>query len=225
MSVKVNKTVEKPEIQNAKGYQDIILAYQGAGVQVVVPLTDPINTSGLVRQCGYANANSCGWTYSFSDFAHDGETALTLFNDEWGRKHVRGLSGGCYPNAPAEQINNPAKCSSMGIAKAQFESVKGAGAWTAQQNDADGTSVGYNSAAGYQWMFFKKAMIDQGTEVTRSRFMAAINRYNGYRDLITGPITYKNSPNYAHGADLMTMWEAQAGNKYKMLSDGMVAGF
>ncbi|HEV7887864.1 MAG TPA: ABC transporter substrate-binding protein [Acidimicrobiales bacterium] len=225
MSVKVNKTVQKPEDQAPQGYQSLILAYKDKGVEVVVPMTDPINTAAFVRECGYAAANSCPWTYSFSNFAHEGETALTLFNDEWGRKKVRGLAGACYPNAPDAQINNPAKCSNMKAAKEQFEAVKGPGEWTKQQNDTYGTSVGYNSAAGYQWMFFKKAMIDQGTEVTRERFLAAVNRYNGYADLITGPITYKGSSNYAHGAEKMAVFEAQTSNKYKMITDGMVVGF
>lgn len=223
MSVKINREVRKPEDQAPRGYGTIIVDYRNAGVEVVVPLTDPINTSGLVRECGYAQANTCPWTYAFSNFAHDGETALTLFNDEWGRKKVRGLSAGCYPLAP--QIADANKCSQMQAAKTQFEAIKGAGAWTAQQNDGWGSSIGYNSAAGYQWLFFKKAMTDQGSEVTRERLVAAIMRYNGYRDLITGPITYKGSSNYAHGYELMTVWEAGPSNKYRMISDGMVSGF
>ena len=224
MSVKVNKLVQKPEDQAPRGYSEMIVAYRNEGVEVVVPLTDPINTSQFIRECGYAQANTCPWTYAFSNFAHDGETALTLFNDEWGRKKVRGLSAGCFPLAP--QIADPNKCSQMQAAKDQFNAVKNnPNAWTSQQNDNWGSSVGYNSAAGYQWMFFKKAMIDQGSEVTRERFVAAIMRYNGYRDLVTGPITYKGSTNYAHGYELMTVWEAQPSNKYKMISDGMVSGF
>lgn len=214
--------VEKPEDQNAKGYNTIITNFKGKDVQVVVPMTDPINTSGLVREC---NAQLCAWDYSFSNFAHEGETALALFGDKWGSLKVKGLAGGCYPNAPAEQINNTAKCGSLGKAKTQFEAVKGAGSWTATQNDNDGASAGYNSAAGYQWVgFWLKAMKDLGSEVTRERFIASINRYEGYNDLITGPITYKNGK-IAHGADKMTVFEAQAQAKYKMVSDGMVDGF
>jgi ABC-type branched-subunit amino acid transport system substrate-binding protein len=214
--------VQKPEDQSAKGYGTIITNFKGKGVQVVVPLTDPINTSGLVREC---QAQLCSWDYSFSDFAHDGETALALMADTWGSLHVRGLSGGCYANAPADQMNNPAKCGSLGKAKAQFEAVKGAGSWTATQNDNDGTSAGYNSAAGYQWIgFWLKAMKDLGTEVTRERLVASINRYEGYNDLVTGPITYKNGK-IAHGADKMTVFEAQSQAKYKMITDGMVDGF
>lgn len=218
------QTVQKPEFQSAQGYTSITLGFKQKDVQVVVPLTDPINTSGLVRQC--ETEGGCPWSYSFSNFAHDGETALTLMNDKWGQLKVRGLSGGCYPNAPAEQINDPAKCGSMGKAKSQFEAIKGAGSWTGPQSDGDGSSTGYNSAAGYQWVgYFTKAMKDLGTEVTRERFIASINRYEGYSDLVTGPITYKGSPNLAHGAEKMTIWEAQTNNKYKMVSDGFVAGF
>lgn len=223
MKLTAVQTVQKPEFQSATGYGGIALNFAQNKVQVVVPLTDPINTSGLVRQC--ATQGGCDWTYSFSNFAHDGETALTLFNDEWGRQKVRGLSGGCYPNAPDAQINDTAKCGSMGKAKAQFEAEKGPGSWTATQNDGDGASVGYNSAAGYQWVgFWTKAMKDLGTEVTRERLLASTNRYEGYGDLITGPITYKNA-NPAHGAEKMVVWEAQTSNKYKMLSDGFVDGF
>jgi ABC-type branched-subunit amino acid transport system substrate-binding protein len=214
--------VQKPEFQNATGYGTIILNFNSKGVEVVVPLTDPINTSGLVREC---QTQGCKWTYSFSDFAHDGETALTLFADKWGELKVKGLSGGCYANAPAAQINDPAKCGSMGIAKTQFEKVKGAGSWTATQSDEYGASAGYNSAAGYQWIgFWSKAMKDLGTEVSRERLVASVNRYEGYADLITGPITYKNGA-IAHGADKMTVYEAQTGNKYKMVTDGFVDGF
>lgn len=225
MSVTIDRKVEKPEIQLTRGYAQIILDYKTAGVQVVVPMTDPINTSQLVGQCGTGESN-CPWTYTFSNFAHEGETALALFGDEWGRKKVSGLAGGCYPNAPDAQLNDVNKCGMMGVAKQQFNAVKGdPQAWTKTQNDKWGTSAGYNSGAGYQWLFFKKAMLDQGTEVTRERLRAAILRYRGYRDLITGPITYKNSPNLAHGAEKMVVFEAQTQAKYKMISDGMVDGF
>ena len=55
--------------------------------------------------------------------------------------------------------------------------------------------------------------------------MAAILRYNGCSDLVTGPITYKGSTNYAHGYEKMTVFEAQTGSKYRMISDGLVNGF
>lgn len=214
--------VQKPEIQNATGYGNIILNFSGKDVEVVVPLTDPINTSGLVREC---EAQACKWTYSFSNFAHDGETTLLLMRDKWGEMKIKGLSGGCYPNAPDAQINDPAKCGSMGKAKAQFEAVKGKGQWTQLQNDEYGQSNGYNSAAGYQWIgFWSKAMRDLGTEVTRERFVASINRYEGYSDLITGPITYKGG-RISHGAEKMTVFEAQTGRVYKMITDGFVDGF
>jgi hypothetical protein len=67
-------------------------------------------------------------------------------------------------------------------------------------------------------------MKDLGSEVTRERLVASIDRYDGYADLVTGPITYKGA-NIAHGADKMAVWEAQTSNKYKMLSDGLVDGF
>lgn len=215
--------VQKPEIQNATGYGSIILNFNRSNVEVVVPLTDPINTAGLVREC---RAQGCGWTYSFSNFAHDGETTLLLMNDKWGELKVRGLSGACYANAPDAQINNAAKCASMGKAKAQFEAVKGKGQWDENQNDKyGGPSKGYNSAAGYQWIgFWTKAMRDLGTEVTRERFVASINRYEGYSDLITGPITYKGGA-ISHGADKMVVYEAQTGRLYKMVTDGFVDGF
>lgn len=214
--------VLKPELQAGPGYGGIILNFNSKGVEVVVPLTDPINTSGLVREC---EAQGCKWTYSFSNFAHDGETTLLLMNDKWGALKVRGLAGGCYANAPDAQINDPAKCGSMGKAKAQFETVKGKGEWTKTQNDNYGTSAGYNSAPGYQWIgFWTKAMKDVGSDVTRERFIASTNRYEGYADLVTGPITYKGG-RIAHGAEKMTVYEAQTGRLYKMITDGFVDGF
>lgn len=214
--------VLKPELQAGPGYGGIILNFNSKMVEVVVPLTDPINTSGLVREC---EAQGCKWNYSFSNFAHDGETTLLLMNDKWGALKVRGLSGACYANAPEAQINDAAKCGSMGKAKAQFEAVKGKGQWTQDQTDDFGTSKGYNSAAGYQWIgFWTKAMKDLGTEVTRERFIASTNRYEGYGDLVTGPITYKGG-RIAHGAEKMTVYEAQTGRLYKMITDGFVDGF
>jgi hypothetical protein len=66
-------------------------------------------------------------------------------------------------------------------------------------------------------------MKDLGTEVTRERFVASIHRYEGYSDLITGPISYKSA--ISHGADKMVVYEAQTGQKYKMVTDGFVDGF
>ena len=71
------------------------------------PIRSPRSRScSAVRQ-----ARPCGWTYSFSNFAHDSDTALALLTPTWATQQVRGLSAGCYYQAP--EVNDRAKCANM----------------------------------------------------------------------------------------------------------------
>ena len=55
--------------------------HAGTNTEVVVPLTDPLTTQQIVQRC--AAGAACGWTYTFSNFAHDSDTALTLMAPTW----------------------------------------------------------------------------------------------------------------------------------------------
>lgn len=161
----------------------------------------------MVAECKTA---LCGWTYSFSNFAHDGDASLALMGGDW--TGVRGLSAACYylhPNA-----DDPRFCAAMNQAHAQWAAVYGEDDW--QQN-------GQGGATGYQIIsMIKKALIDAGRDLTRERFVAAIRAYDGYADLITSPITFAGSSNYAHGAEKMVVYEGQVNQRYAQITDGFV---
>jgi len=194
-------------------YNGYILQFTRTNTEVVVPLTDPLTTQQIVQRC--AAGAACGWTYAFSNFAHDSDTALTLMAPTWANQRVRGLSGGCYYLSP--QVDDPAKCARMAVARDQYVKLRGQADW--EEN-------GSGAAAGYQIIgLLKGALTAPGGELTRERFAAAMRTYQGYDDLVSGPITFAGSPNTMVGATKMAVWEAQANNKFKMISDGLLGGF
>lgn len=193
-------------------YNGYILQLRQAGTEVVVPLTDPLTTQQIVQRC--AAGAACGWTYTFSNFAHDSDTALTLFTPTWADQRVRGLSSGCYYTAPEVEGGS---CGQMKVAREQ---------WIAAHGEEDWNENGSGGASGYQIVSMIKGALQQaGRDLTRERFKGALAAYNGYSDLITGPITFAGSTNTMHGADKMTVLEAQSNNKYKMITPGLVDGF
>jgi len=194
-------------------YNGYILEFTRTGTEVVVPLTDPLTTQQIVQRC--AAGAACGWTYSFSNFAHDSDTALTLLAPTWGQQRVRGLSGACYYLAP--QVDDRAKCANMAAARDQYVAARGQPAW---QEDGSGAAAGYQIVS-----FLKGALTAPGGELTRQRFSAALRMYRGYDDLVSGPITFAGSANTMVGASRMSVLEAQSNNKYKMISDGLLGGF
>ena len=194
-------------------YNGYILQFTRTNTEVVVPLTDPLTTQQIVQRC--AAGAACGWTYSFSNFAHDSDTALTLFTPTWAQQRVRGLSGSCYYMAP--QVDDKAKCANMAVARDQYVSARG---------QADWAENGSGAAAGYQIVgLLKSALTTPGADLTRQRFTAALRSYQNYSDLITGPITFAGSDNTMRGATRMAVLEAQPNNKFKMISDGLLGGF
>jgi ABC-type branched-subunit amino acid transport system substrate-binding protein len=208
-------TVKKPTEQTTYATQEQELA--GAGVQTLVPAMDPISTSRMVSECKPATQDTptpaCPWRWTFSDFAHDSDTVLALMGAGW--SNLRGLSGGCYYQAPMRA--EPAKCGRLGTAHDQ---------WVAKNGEQDWTDNGSGGAAGYQIVhFWLKALKDAGTDPTRERFRAALSAYQGYDDLISSPITFKGSPNLSHGAEKMTVLLAGANVKYSQLSPGFVNSF
>jgi len=193
-------------------YNGYILQFRQANTEVLVPLTDPLTTQQIVQRC--AAGAACGWTYTFSNFAHDSDTAVALMSPTWAAQKVRGLSGSCYYLAP--EVDGD-RCGAMKTAREQYIAVNGEADW--QEN-------GSGAAAGYQIVgFIKGALTAPGADLTRERFLGALQGYAGYSDLVTGPITHSGSRNLMHGAELMTVLEAQTNNKFKMISPGFVDGF
>ena len=205
------------EIYNQKpaqnpDYNGYILKLRQAGTQVVVPLTDPLTTQQIVQRC--AAGAACGWTYTFSNFAHDSDTALTLFTPTWSTQHVRGLSSACYYEAPEVDGDN---CAQMKVARQQWIDANGEDDW--HENGSGG-------AAGYQIIsFIKGGLNGAGADLTRERFRDALSAFDNYSDLISGPITFVGSGNTMHGAERMVVLEAQTDNHYKMITPGFVDGF
>ena len=208
----VSVIVANKKPQENPSYDQYINEFRSSRTEVVVPLTDPLTTQQIVQRC--AAGALCGWTYSFGNFAHDSDTALTLLTPTWGRQGVRGLSGSCYYLAP--EVNG-ANCGNMKVARDQYIAVNGQDGW-----NADGSGA----AAGYQIIgFLKGALSAPGADLTRERFTAALRSYSGYSDLVTGPITFAGSTNIMHGVEKMVVLQAQPNDKYKMVTPGFVDGF
>jgi len=194
-------------------YNGYILEFTRSQTEVLVPLTDPLTTQQIVQRC--AAGAACGWTYAFSNFAHDSDTALTLMAPTWAQQRVRGLSGACYYLAP--QVDDKARCANMATARDQYVAARGQQAW---EEDGSGAAAGYQIVG-----FLKGALTAPGGELTRQRFTAALRQYQGYDDLVSGPITFAGSQNTMIGATRMSVLEAQSNNKFKMISDGLLGGF
>lgn len=203
--------VKKPTEQTT--YREELLQLNKA--QIVVPAQDPITTSRMVAEC--RQQGGCAFKWSFSNFAHEGDTALQLMAGEF--NGARGLSAGCYymPSAVHNPYDpNPAVCGAMGKAHDQWVAINGQDDWVKD---------GQGGAAGYQIVhFWLKALRDIGNDPTREKFTAALYAYDRYDDLVSGPITFLNAPNIAHGATLMVPFEAGI-DKYKQLSPGFLSGF
>ena len=94
------------------------------------------------------------------------------------------------------------------------------------KSESDWQQHGQSGVAGYQVVhFWIEAMKNAGADLTRERFTAALNAYNNYDDLVTGPITFAGSPNTVHGIDLMAVYEGQSNGHWKMISNGLVGPF
>jgi branched-chain amino acid transport system substrate-binding protein len=206
-------------IVNAQGptenpdYNGYILQLRQANTQVVVPLTDPVTTSQIVQRC--VSGAACGWTYSFVDFAHDWDLSLKLMTPTWESQSVRGLATGCYFKAP--EIDDRAKCGALAKARDQYVAINGPDSWN---KDGSGAAFGYQIIS-----MIKGALYACGRDLTRQRFVEALHAYNGYSDLVTGPITFAGSTNTMHGSTSMAVYEAQGNETYRMVSPGMLGGF
>jgi ABC-type branched-subunit amino acid transport system substrate-binding protein len=208
-------TVDKPTQQRTYGVQ--IQQLISAGSQILVPAQDPITTSRMTAEC-QVQPQCAPLRWTISNFAHESDVALTLMRGSW--TGVRGLSGGCYYTSTSPNCG--------ALSKARDE-------WIKKNGQSDFNKDGQGGVAGYQVVhFWLKALKDIGPDPTREKLFAAFNSYEGYNDLVSGPITHKNSPNKSHGAELMVIFEAtnQAGPQgsgnnftWKQISDGFVSGF
>lgn len=209
-SVSVIVANQKPA-QNPD-YNGYILQFRQNNTQVLVPLTDPLTTQQIVQRC--AAGAACGWTYSFSNFAHESDTALALMAPTWSNQRVRGLAAACY--YLAAEVNG-GNCANMKVARDQYISVNGRDDW--EEN-------GSGAAAGYQLVsFIKGGLVAAGADLTRERFRAALGDFDNYADLISSPITFRGRKTLMHGSERMTVFEAQPNVKYKMITPGFVDSY
>ena len=98
--------------------------------------------------------------------------------------------------------------------------------WVKTVSEDDYVKDGQGGVAGYQLVhIWTGAFAATGADPTRERFVAALNNYENYADLVSGPISFKNSPNLAHGATKMVVYEAGTGNAWRQVGPGFVDGF
>jgi hypothetical protein len=214
-------TIIKPTEQTTYGDQILKLrnAYGGKGANLIVPLQDPISTG---RQVAEMKPYKATWNpkWTFGNFAHDGNTALTLMGGEWNPPNysVRGLSGACY--YLSANANNPALCAGLKAAHDQWVSLGnvtfdenaggsgGNGKASYNFTEANWKADGSGGAAGYQFAYFwHGAMKSIGADPTREKFLAAMNAYDRYSNLITGAISFKGTANKMIGATQWTLIE------------------
>lgn len=222
-------TINKPTEQSTYSDQMIRLrsAYDNQGANLVIPLQDPISTSRQVlewRSSGYTPK----WT--IANFAHDSDTALTLFQGAW--TGMRVMSGACYYHpSGGHQPYNAGLCAQMGeahniwakLGPVTFDQNAGGcagGKCEYDFNDDSWTTDGSGGASGYQLVYFwHGAMKAIGTDPTREKLLGALNAYDNYSNLITGPITFRGSPNPMVGSTKFVLLEGMGNLKYRQVKE------
>ena len=123
------------------------------------------------------------------------------------------MSGGCYyhPQGGGKPYDQKL-CAKIGEAHKQWVSLgnvtydenaggSAGGKSNFNYNEDSWTTDGGGGATGYQLVYFwHGAMKSIGADPTREKFLAALNNYDNYSNLLTGPITFKGSPNRMIGA-------------------------
>jgi hypothetical protein len=220
-------TINKPTEQSTYQGQmiDLRTAYSNQGANLIVPLQDPVTTARQVLEwtgSGYRPM----WT--IANFAHDSDTALTLFQGQW--TGMRIMSGACYyhPRGGGDPYNRDL-CAQMGEAYQQWinlgpvtydENSGGCvgGHCSYDYNEGSWEEDGSGGASGYQLTYFwEGAMRAIGTDPTREKFLAALNDYDQYSNLITGPITFRGSPNPMIGATKFVLLEGQSNRTWRQV--------
>jgi hypothetical protein len=83
--------------------------------------------------------------------------------------------------------------------------------WT---KDGAGAAFGYSTV--YSWVGAMKAL---GADPTREKFLAALNLYDNYSNLITGPISFRGSANHMIGANKFVVLEGTAQQRYRQVTE------
>lgn len=222
-------TVNKPTEQTTYGGQmiDLRSSYGNQGANLVVPLQDPVSTSRQVLEWSKSGYRP-QWT--IANFAHDGDTALALFQGEWAGMRV--MSGACYyhPQGGGRPYDSKL-CAQMGEAHRQWvslghvdydENAGGSfgGKSSYDYNEDSWTTDGGGGAAGYQLVYFwHGALKSIGSDPTREKFLAALNAYDTYSNVLTGPITFAGSPNTMMGSTRFVLLEGQSNLKYRQVTE------
>jgi ABC-type branched-subunit amino acid transport system substrate-binding protein len=222
-------TIQKPTEQKTYSDQMIKLrtSYNNQGANLIIPLQDPVSTS---RQVAEWSASGYRPKWTIADFAHESDTVLELMHGEW--TGMRVMSVACYyhPMGGGDPYN-AAKCAGMGEAHREWvrlghvdydENAGGsAGGHSSYDYDEDGWQTdGSGGAAGYQFTYFwYGAMKAIGTDPTRERFIGALNTYDIYSNLITGPITFAGSPNRMIGSHKFVLFEGKSNLKWRQVTE------
>lgn len=224
-------TIDKPDEQTT--YRDQLVklsnAYGGQGANLVVPLQDPVSTSRQVQELRTFATYDPEWT--FSNFVHDANTTLSLMAGEW--TGTRGLAGGCYyheegnPNA-----YNPELCAQMKTAHEQWaglghveygENTAGCTGTPCEYDyneDSWSSQDGQGGSAGYQAVhFWLKAMREIGADPTRDKFVQALRSYDNFSDLLSAPITFRDSDNIMRGSMGGVVLEGRSNLRYRQVTD------
>jgi hypothetical protein len=222
-------TINKPTDQTTYGGQMIEMraAYGNQGANLVVPLQDPVSTSRQVLEWSKSGYRP-KWT--IANFAHDSDTALALFQGEW--TGMRVMSGACYYHPQGGGTPYDAKlCAQMGEAHRQWVSLghvdydSNAGGSFGGKSSYDytedsWTADGGGGAAGYQLVYFWHGAVKSiGTDPTREKFIAALNAYDRYSNVLTGPISFAGSPNHMIGSNKFVLLEGKANLKYRQVTE------
>jgi hypothetical protein len=230
---RINKPTEQTsygdELQKFKG------AYGGKGVNLIVPLQDPLSTSRQVAENTSYKSPVYNPKWTFANFAHDGDLDLKLMQGQW--IGVRGLSPACYYHpSGGGQPYNASLCAAMGEAHREFIGLGpvtydtnaggcqgGKCSYTYQEgNEAsdgwvkDGSEAGFGYSTIYFWVQAMKAI---GTDPTREKFLSALGNYDSYTNLVSGPITFRGSSNHMAGATKFVVLEGTAQQKYRQVTD------
>jgi ABC-type branched-subunit amino acid transport system substrate-binding protein len=222
-------SINKPTEQTTYGGQmiDLRSSYNNQGANLVVPLQDPVSTSRQVLEWSKSGYHP-KWT--IANFAHDSDTALALFQGEWAGMRV--MSGACYyhPQGGGRPYD-PKLCAQMGEAHRQWVSLghvdydqnaggSFGGKSSYDYNEESWTADGGGGAAGYQLVYFwHGALKSIGADPTREKFLAALNAYDNYSNVLTGPISFAGSPNRMIGATKFVLLEGQANLKYRQVAE------
>lgn len=225
-------TVQKPTEQVSYTGQlaQLRQAYNNRGANLIVALQDPITTSRQVGENRSFKSPTYNPKWTFSNFAHDSDTALSLMGGDW--TGVRGLSPACYyhPSGGGTPYN-AARCAKMAVAhqrwnslgSVQYDQNAGGGAGgksSYNYNEESWTADGSGGSYGYQIIFFwHGAMKSIGADPTREKFLAALNAYSNYSDLVTGPITFRGIPNKMIGAKKFVVLEGKSNLKFRQMTE------